>query len=105
MPSAPPEYHLPIPSSQSPRGILSHTFSNNPTNPTIGGVSSISKGFVIVGFWLVTRRCSSPTRRRTTISSGSGVGLSGRLDKPDAANCLKDRIGTGLLALRVGFVG
>jgi hypothetical protein len=38
-------------------------------------------------------------------SSGSGVGLSERLDKPDAAGDLKDRIGTGLLALRVGFVG
>jgi hypothetical protein len=38
-------------------------------------------------------------------SSGSGVGLSGRLDKPDAASCLKDRIGKGLLALGVGFVG
>jgi hypothetical protein len=30
--------------------ILSHTFSQNPTNPTIAGVSGISKGFVIVGF-------------------------------------------------------
>jgi hypothetical protein len=39
------------------------------------------------------------------LSSGSSVGLSERLDKPDAAGDLKDRIGTGLLALRVGFVG
>jgi hypothetical protein len=38
-------------------------------------------------------------------SSGSGVGLSGRLDKPDAASGLEDRIGKGLLALGVGFVG
>jgi hypothetical protein len=30
--------------------ILSHTFSQNPTNPTIAGVSSISKVFVVVGF-------------------------------------------------------
>ena len=27
------------------------------------------------------------------------------MDKPDAASCLKDRIGKGLLALCVGFVG
>ena len=27
------------------------------------------------------------------------------MDKPDAASGLKDRIGKGLLALRVGFVG
>jgi hypothetical protein len=32
-------------------------------------------------------------------------GYQGDLNKPDAANGLKDRIGTGLLALRVGFVG
>jgi hypothetical protein len=36
---------------------------------------------------------------------GSGVGLLGRFEKPDAASGLKDRIGTGLLAQRVGFVG
>jgi len=30
--------------------ILSHTFSQNPTNPTIAAVSSISKVFVGVGF-------------------------------------------------------
>jgi hypothetical protein len=36
-------------SSQSPRGILSHNFSQNPTNPTMAGVSGISKGFVVVG--------------------------------------------------------
>jgi hypothetical protein len=29
--------------------VSSHTFSNNPTNPTIAGVSSISKVFVVVG--------------------------------------------------------
>jgi hypothetical protein len=40
-----------------------------------------------------------------SFSSGNGVGLSGRLDKPDAASDLKDRIGKGLLALCVGFVG
>ena len=40
-----------------------------------------------------------------SLSSGSGVGLSGRLDKPDAASCLKDRIGKGLLAVCVGYVG
>jgi hypothetical protein len=40
-----------------------------------------------------------------SFSSGEGVGLSGGLDKPDAASCLKDRIGKGLLALCVGFVG
>jgi hypothetical protein len=38
-------------------------------------------------------------------SSGSGVRLLERLDKPDAASGLKDRIGKGLLALRLGFVG
>jgi hypothetical protein len=37
--------------------------------------------------------------------SGSSVGLSRRLDKPDAASDLKDRIGKGLLALCVGYVG
>jgi hypothetical protein len=37
-------------SSQSPHSILSHTFSYNPTNPTIAGVSGISKRFVVVGF-------------------------------------------------------
>ena len=37
-------------------------------------------------------------------SSDGVVGLSGRFDKPDAASDLKDRIGKGLLALRVGFV-
>jgi hypothetical protein len=37
-------------SSESPPGILSHTFSNNPTNPTMAVVSGISKGFIIVGF-------------------------------------------------------
>jgi hypothetical protein len=50
--------HLPISSSQSPQGILSHTFSQNPTNPTIVGVSGISKVFIVVGFKLLTRRCS-----------------------------------------------
>jgi hypothetical protein len=30
--------------------ILTHTFSNNPTNLTMAGVSSISKGFIIVRF-------------------------------------------------------
>jgi hypothetical protein len=38
-------------------------------------------------------------------SSGRGVGLSGRLGKPDANHKLKSRIGTGLFALCVGFVG
>ena len=38
-------------------------------------------------------------------SSGSGVELSGKLDKPDAASGLEDRIAKGLLALGVGFVG
>jgi hypothetical protein len=40
-----------------------------------------------------------------SFSSGSGVGLAGSLDKPDANHKLESRIGTGLLALRVGFVG
>jgi hypothetical protein len=40
-----------------------------------------------------------------SFSSGSSVGLSERLDKPDAASGLKDRIGTRLLAPSVGFVG
>ncbi len=35
----------------------------------------------------------------------AALGYEGRFDKPDAASGLKDRIGTGLLALRVGFVG
>src|SRR4051794_28184123 len=39
---APTPYPLPI----SP-GVLSHTFSRNPTNPTVAGVSGISKGIVI----------------------------------------------------------
>ena len=30
--------------------ILSHTFSQDPTNPTIARVSDISKVFVVVGF-------------------------------------------------------
>jgi hypothetical protein len=34
----------------SPQGILSHTFSYNPTNPTIAGLFGVSKGFVVVGF-------------------------------------------------------
>ena len=38
-------------------------------------------------------------------SSGSGVGLSGRLDKPNANHKLESRIGKGLLAQCVGFVG
>jgi hypothetical protein len=46
----------------------------------MAGVSGIRKGFVVVG-------------------------LSGRLDKPDAASGLEDRIGTGLLAPSVEFVG
>ena len=33
------------------------------------------------------------------------MGLPERLDKPDAASDLKDRIDKGLLTLRVGFVG
>ena len=40
-----------------------------------------------------------------SFSSGSGVGLPARFDKPDAASGLEDRTGTGLLALRIGFVG
>lgn len=36
-------------SSQSPQGILSHTFSYNPTNPTTATVFRVSKGFVVVG--------------------------------------------------------
>lgn len=36
-------------SSLSPQGILSHTFSYNPTNPTTATVFSVSKGFVVVG--------------------------------------------------------
>jgi hypothetical protein len=40
----------PYPSSQSPLGILSHTSSQDPTNPTIATVSGISKVFVVVGF-------------------------------------------------------
>jgi hypothetical protein len=40
-----------------------------------------------------------------SLLSGSGLGLSGSLDKPEAACGLKDRIDTGLLAQRVGFVG
>jgi hypothetical protein len=39
-----------------------------------------------------------------SFSSGSGVGLSGRLDKSDANHKLESRIGTGLLALCVGYV-
>ena len=88
----------------SPQGILSHTFSQDPTNPTIAGVSGISKVFVGVGFLLLTRRCYKPDDKGGP-SSGGGVGLSGRLDKPDANRRLKSRIGTGLLALGVGFVG
>jgi hypothetical protein len=38
-------------------------------------------------------------------SSGSGVGFGGRFDKPDANQELESCIGTGLLALCVGFVG
>jgi hypothetical protein len=44
------KHHLPIPSSHSPQGTLSHTSSQNPTNPTRARVSSISKVFVVVGF-------------------------------------------------------
>jgi hypothetical protein len=36
-------------SSQSPQGILSHTFSYNPTNPTTATMFRVSKGFVVVG--------------------------------------------------------
>jgi hypothetical protein len=49
----------------------------NPTNPTTDHLS-----------------------RRVAVS-----GYQGDLKKPDAASDLKDRIGTGLLALCVGFVG
>ena len=44
------EHHLRFSSSQSPQGILSHTFSPDPTNPTIATVFGISKVFVVVGF-------------------------------------------------------
>src|SRR5215207_7405395 len=54
----------------SPQGILSHTFSQDPTNPTIAGVSGVSKGYVIVGFQLLTLRCSLPTRRRIILLVG-----------------------------------
>src|SRR5215204_1851800 len=58
------------PSSHSPPPILSHTFLYNPTNPTMMAVSGIRKGFVVVGFWLLTRRCSRYTRRRTILLVG-----------------------------------
>jgi hypothetical protein len=40
-----------------------------------------------------------------SFSSGGGVGLSERLDKPDAASGLKDRIGTGSLLCASGTSG
>jgi hypothetical protein len=46
--------------SPSSWGILSHTFSQNPTNPTIATVSGISKVFVVVGF-----KVADPTMLRT----------------------------------------
>ena len=72
----------------------------------MAAVSGISKG-------LVCRRVlvADPTMLldkpddRPTFSSGRGVGLSGSLDKPDADSDLEGCIRTGLLALRVGFVG
>jgi hypothetical protein len=49
MPLVPPEHHFPHSLLPLSPGILSHTFSQNPTNPTIAGVSGIGKAFVVVG--------------------------------------------------------
>jgi hypothetical protein len=71
MPSAPPE-HFSRFFSYSPWGILSHTFSQNPTNLTIARVSGISKEFVVVGFKvadptiLFTNPTDHPSRRVAT---------------------------------------
>jgi hypothetical protein len=49
---------------------------------------------------LTTNLTTDHRSRRVAVS-----GKSGRLDKPDANHKLESRIGTGLLALGVGFVG
>jgi hypothetical protein len=43
-------HHLPLDLSHSTRSISSHTFSQNPTNPTIVPVFGVGKAFVVVGF-------------------------------------------------------
>jgi hypothetical protein len=58
--------------------ILSHTFSQNPTNPTIARVSGISKAFAVVGFKVAdpTMLSINPTtrviRRRVAASGYQG---------------------------------
>ncbi len=58
--------------------ILSHTFSQNPTNPTMAGVFSVDKGFLLSGSVSGIRRCLLKTRRQGwSLSSGSDVELLG----------------------------
>jgi hypothetical protein len=80
--------------------------SQNPTNPTMAVVFSVSKGFGVVGFpFLEPDDALSKPDIGLSSLSGYGVGSRGRSEKPDAGYGFKYCIGKGFLVLVSGLSG
>jgi hypothetical protein len=91
--SSPPEEE-----GLDPKMLSQIDYDVKETFPAVKGVLVVRNGYVV--FENYYQPDDGPS-----LSSGSSVGLSANLRKPDAASGLEDRIGKGHFALRVGFVG